>query len=145
MLLTIERVAILRKVDIFAATPDSFLVAVARILEEVELTPGEHFITEGEPGNCLYVVVEGEVNVHSHGQTIMILGPGKSVGELALLDPEPRAASVNAIGKALLFRIDREPFEEVMADRPEVAQGVIRALTRRLRHQGQMITGGSDA
>ena len=143
MLLTIERVVILRTIDIFANTPDSCLVAVARILEEVELYPGEQFITEGEPGDCLYIVIEGEVNVHSNDQSIITLGPGKSVGELALLDPEPRSASVSAVGNVVLFRIDREPFEEVMADRPEVAQGVIRSLTRRIRQQGQTITAAS--
>jgi len=140
MLLTIERVAILRKIDIFAETPNSSLAAVARILEEVELAAGEQFITEGETGNCLYIIIEGEVIVQSKDQTIMKLGAGKTVGELALLDPEPRSASVRAVGETLLFRIDSEPFEEVLADRPEVAQGIIRALVRRLRRQGEIIT-----
>ena len=145
MLLTIERVALLKSIDIFAETPDYILASVARIIEEVELVPGENFIQEGESGDCLYIVIEGEVRVHSNEHTILILGPGKTVGELALLDPEPRAASVTAVNDAFLFRIDREPFDEVMADRPEIALGIIRTLTRRLRQQGRIITGESDA
>ena len=145
MLLTIERVALLKSIDIFTETPDHILASVARIIEEVELVPGENFIQEGESGDCLYIVIEGEVRVHSNERTIMILGSGKTVGELALLDPEPRAASVTAVNDAFLFRIDREPFDEVMADRPEIALGIIRTLTRRLRQQGRIITGESDA
>ena len=139
MLLTIERVALLQSIDIFAETPSRILASVARIVEEVELVPGENFIQEGDTDDCLYIVIEGEVRVHHDEHTLLILGPGKTVGELALLDPEPRSASVTAVDNVFLFRIDREPFEEVMADRPEIAQGIIRTLTRRIREQGHTI------
>lgn len=141
MLLTIERVALLQSIDIFAETPSRILASVARIVEEVELVPGENFIQEGDTDDCLYIVIEGEVRVHHNEHTLLILGPGKTVGELALLDPEPRSASVTAVDNVFLFRIDREPFEEVMADRPEIAQGIIRTLTRRIREQGRTIAG----
>ena len=144
MLLTIERVAIMKSVDIFAETPDPVLASVARIIEEVELAPGENFIQAGEAGDCLYILVEGEVRVYDNDQTLTILGPGKIVGELALLDPEPRSASAAAVTDALLFRIDREPFDEVMADRPEIALGIIRSLARRIRQQGRAIAGVAD-
>ncbi len=145
MLLTIERVALLKSIDIFTGTPDHILASVARIIEEVDLLPGETFIREGEPGDCLYIVIEGDVRVHSDENTILILGPGKTVGELALLDPEPRAASVSAVDDAFLFRIDKEPFDEVMADRPEIALGIIRALTRRVRDLGSIMTSNADS
>ena len=143
MLLTIERVAIMKSVDIFAETPDYVLASVARIMEEVALDAGDTLIREGEPGDCLYIVVDGELSVHSAGHTLMRLTPGKIVGELALLDPAPRSASVTAITDAFLFRIDKDPFDEVMADRPEIARAVIRSLTRRVREQGQAIAGSS--
>ena len=145
MLLTIERVALLKSIDIFAETPDHILASVARIIEEIELVPGETFIREGDPGDCLYIVIDGKVRVHSNERTLLDLGPGKTVGELALLDPEPRSASVTAIDDAFLFRIDQEPFDEVMADRPEIALGIIRALARRVRQQGRTIIGTSGS
>jgi len=144
MLLTIERVALLQSVEIFAETPAHILASVARIVAEVDLVPGENFIQEGDADNCLYLVIDGEVRVHSNEKTLQILGPGKTVGELALLDPEPRSASVSAVDEAFLFRIDREPFDEVMADRPEIAQGIIRTLARRIREQGRVITGQAE-
>lgn len=140
MLLTIERVAAMKAVDIFAETPEYILASVARIVEEVELAAGETLMREGEPGDCLFIVVEGELRVHSAGHTLTQLTPGRMVGELALLDPYPRSATVTAASNALLFRIDKDPFDEVMADRPEIARGVIRSLVRRIRQQGQTLT-----
>jgi AAA family ATP:ADP antiporter len=145
MLLTIERVAILNQVEIFADTPDHILVAVAQILEEVELEPGQTFIEEGLVEDWMYIVVDGKVRVHHNGQTIIILGPGNTVGELAVLDPQPRSASVTTQDKVLLFRLAKEAFDEAMSDRPEIARGVIRALTRRLRAESHLIMGKQDA
>ncbi len=140
MLLTIEKVAILQGMDIFAGTPGHLLAAVAQIVEEVELHAGEALIVEGALEDCLYIIVEGQVRVHSNSQTLITLGPGNSVGELAVLDPEPRSASVNAVGEVRLFRIDKEPFTEVMLRRPEIAQGIMRALARRIRELTRVVT-----
>ena len=138
-MLTIEKVAILRAVPIFANVPDDVLASVAQIMEEVNLAAGEVFIQEGALEDCMYLVVEGEVRVFSQGNTIIVLGSNQAVGELAVLDPEPRSASVSAVGPVMLFRIDKTPFDEVMADRPELASGVIRALCRRVRDQGRLM------
>ena len=135
MIPIVEKVAWLKPFDIFVDTPDYVLAAVARIAEEVRLQAGETFIRQGEPGECLYLVKEGRVRVHIDDHIVDTLGPGFSVGELAVLDPGPRSASVTAEDRVYLFRIDKIPFEEAMADRPEIAKGIIRALSRRLRRQ----------
>jgi CRP-like cAMP-binding protein len=140
MLLTIEKVAVLSGVPIFADIPGYVLASVAEIIEEIELDAGETFIEEGAVEDCLFIVVDGQVRVHSQGQNILNLGPGQSVGELAVLDPEPRSASVTTMENTFLFRIGKEPFDEVMADRPEIAAGVIRALCQRIREQGRLLT-----
>ncbi len=139
MLLIIEKVALLKSAEIFAETPDYVLASVAAIVEEIHLAPGETFIHEGELADAMYLVVDGEVQVHSRGTPIITLGPGKSVGELAVLDPEPRSASVKSVADTLVLRIEKEALDEVMADRPEIAQAVIVALCRRVREQGRTI------
>lgn len=136
-MLTIEKVALLRAIDIFASTPDYVLAAVANIAAELELEAEATFIQEGAFGDCMYLVIDGQARVHSRGETIILLGPGQSVGELAVLDPEPRSASVSALTPLRLFKIDKAHFDEAMADRPEIAQGVIRALCQRVRAQGR--------
>lgn len=144
MLLTIERVAILKNVSLFESVPDSLLAAVAQIMDEVTLEPNQTFIKEGDVEASMYLVVEGQVRVHSQGESIITLGPGQSVGELAVLDPEPRSASVTSVGEALLFRLAKEPFDEIMADRHEIASGVIKALCHRVREQGRRIGSGKN-
>jgi CRP-like cAMP-binding protein len=66
------------------------------------------------------------------------------VGELAVLDPDPRSASVTATSDTFLFRIDKEPLDEALADRPEIALGIIRALSRRLRIQGRLLSESAE-
>lgn len=144
-MITIEKVAILRSVPIFKSIPDYVLAAVAQITDEVDLGSGETLIHEGDIGDCMYVIVEGEVRVHSRQKTIITLGAGQTVGELAVLDPEPRSASATAAGDVLLFRIGKNAFDEVMADRPEIARGVIRALSQRVREQGRLMASGAGA
>lgn len=143
-MLTVEKVAYLSRVDIFAGTPEYILAAAARIAEGVEVAEGETFITEGAVEDSMYIIVEGRVRVHSKDQSIIDLGPGDSVGELTVLDPQPRAASVTALTPLFLFRITKNSFDEVMANWPEIAQGVIRALVRRVREQGRLMTGNQD-
>jgi CRP-like cAMP-binding protein len=138
-MITIEKVAILRAVPFFTGIPDFILAAVAQITREIELAAGETFIREGAVEDTMYIIVDGRVRVHSQGKTIITLGAGQTVGELAVLDPEPRAASVSTLEDSLLFRLDKALFDDVMADRPEVARGVIQALCQRVREQGRLM------
>ncbi len=144
-MITIEKVAVLRGVPMFAGIPDFVLAAVAQITEEVELESGTTFIQERAIEDCLYLIVDGEVRVHSQDRTIITLKAGQAVGELAVLDPEPRSASATALTNARLLRLNKEPFDEVMADRPEIAQGVIRALCERIREQGRLMAAQTNS
>jgi CRP/FNR family transcriptional regulator, cyclic AMP receptor protein len=130
--LTIERVALLRRVDLFAETPDRVLAGVAQVLEEVEVPAGATVIEAGAVEDWMFIVVDGELDVHL-GENVRVVPSGGVVGELAVLDPQPRSATVTARTPALLFRLRKPAFDEVMATRPEIAQGVVRELVRRLR------------
>jgi hypothetical protein len=135
MLLNIEKVVLLKSVGVFAHTADSALASVASIVEPVEVTAGEPIIGKGDMESCLYLIVRGRVRVHDGSRDIARLGQGEVIGEMAMLDPAPRSASVTAVEDGLLFRIEKEAFDAVMADNPEVVQGVIRVLCRRLRKE----------
>lgn len=134
MLLTIERVALLRRVDLFTETPDRVLAGVARVLEEVEVPAGDLLIEAGAVEDWLFIVAEGELEV-VRGEHRAMVPAGDVVGELAVLDPQPRTADVFARTPALVFRLRKAAFDEVMATRPEIARGVVRELVRRLRER----------
>jgi CRP/FNR family transcriptional regulator, cyclic AMP receptor protein len=132
MLLTVERVALLRHVELFSRTPDRVLAGVASVLDEVEFAPGDVLMVEGAVEDWLFVVVEGRIEVARTDRRVA-LGPGSVVGELAVLDPQPRSATVTALSRVLAFRLRREAFDEAIQSRPEIALGVITELVRRLR------------
>ena len=133
MLSMIERVMILKTVSIFGETPDHLLAEVADLLEEQFLQAGETFITKGDPATCLYIIVNGEVSIHEGDREFNRLGARDIVGELAILDPAPRSASVTTAAPTHLLKLDRAPLFELIADRSEVAQAIIRVLVEKLR------------
>jgi HEAT repeat protein len=133
MLSTIEKVIILKNASIFGGTPDDILAEVAQLLEDVELKRGETIFEKGDVGDCMYIVVDGEVRVHDGERTLNHMREGDVFGEMAILDAEPRVASVTAVEDTRLFRLNQEPFYELMDDRIEVARGIIRVLSQHLR------------
>ncbi len=139
MLSTIEKVLILKTVDMFNQTPDNVLADVADLLEEMEVPENETIFNQGDPGDSMYIIVDGKVRVHDGERLLNYLGESDVFGEMALLDPEPRLASVTAVEATRLFRLDQAPFYELMAERPEVATGIIRVLTGHLRNRVQDI------
>jgi CRP-like cAMP-binding protein len=130
---TVERVIILKSVPVFANASEQLLAEVASALEEVEFDAGEPIFAKGDLGNSMYIIILGRVRVHDGDRTIVHLGERDVFGELAALDPEPRSASITAAEATQLFRLDREPLYEVMADHVEIASGIFHVLCQRLR------------
>lgn len=130
---TIDRVVALGGVALFAGVPGRTLAAVAQRAVEVEVPAGGVVIAEGAVEDHLFAVVRGRLRVHQGERTLTTLEAGATVGELAALVPEPRSASVTALEPALLLRIDRAVLDELLADRPELARGVIDALVTMIR------------
>ena len=137
----VERVAALHRVELFAGTPGRVLAAVAELTSEVRVSPGDVLIEEGAVEAHLFAIVHGSVRVHRGDQTLVELGPGATVGELAALVPQPRTASVTALEPTLALRLDKAVLDDLLVEWPELAHGVIDALVGRLRaiaeHAGQ--------
>lgn len=133
MLSTVEKVLVLKTVAMFGQTPDHVLADVADLLEEIEVAENETIFQKGEPGDSMYIIVDGKVRVHTGERLLNYLGESDVFGEMALLDPEPRLASVTTVEPTRLLRLDQSPFYQLLSERPEVATGIIRVLTRLLR------------
>ena len=128
-----DRVALLRSVSIFSETPDDILNEVAGLLYPIEFVEGDTVIEKGDCGDCMYIIESGRVRVHDGEMTLNWLGVADVFGEMALLEEEPRVASVTATEGTRLLRLDQGPFYALMASRAEVASGIIRVLSRHLR------------
>jgi hypothetical protein len=142
-LLTIERVGVLQRAPLFESVPGRALVAVARLMEEIRFETGEVVIQRGALEDWIFVVAEGAVRVQRDDRTLAIVSAGGSVGELAVLSPAPRAATVTASEASLLLRLRKEPFDELLDDHPEIAHAVIAALAKMLQASADGQVGSS--
>ncbi len=134
MISTVEKVLFLKSIDLFSQIPGEDLAQIALISTEESREPGDEIFAEGETGDALYLVLDGKVRVHRQDRVIAELGERECFGEMALLDAEPRSATVTALTPAQLLKITREDFEEIMSEKPEIGMGIIKVLTRRLRN-----------
>jgi hypothetical protein len=130
---TIEKVIILKAVRPFAETPDRILAEVAALVEEVQVPAGAKLFDKGDVGDSMYIIVSGRVRIHDGDHTLNELGPRDVLGEMTLLDREPRTASATAIDDGYVLRLRHEPFLELMADRIEVVHGIVRSVAGHLR------------
>lgn len=133
MLLTIEKMLLLKSVDLFSHVPDPILFEIASIVKDETVLEGKTIIQKDDLGDCMYIIASGRVRIHDGAQTITYLGEKDEFGELALLDSEPRNASVTALEETYLLRLDQNTFYELISDYPDVMRGIIRVLSQRLR------------
>jgi AAA family ATP:ADP antiporter len=137
MLSLVEKVLILKSAPLFSDTPDNVLADIADFVEELSVEEGQIIFNKGDRGDSLYIIVSGHVQVWEGERVLNELGDGDIFGELALLDPEPRLATVKPTESTHLLRLDEAHFREVLAVRPEVSTAIIRVITRYLRTQLQ--------
>lgn len=128
-----SKLDMLKTVSIFEQTPDHILDMVVLLLEETEIAAGETVFEKGELGESLYMIVKGKVRVHDEGRTLNYLGVGDVFGEMALLDPQPRSASVVAEQDTRLLHLDQKYLTQLLIKRGEVGLGIMRVLTAHLR------------
>ena len=128
-----EVVTILRSVSIFSETPEEILNEIVVLFHPLEFNAEQVILHKGEMGDCMYLIVDGRVRIYDGEWTINVLGAGDVFGEMSLLDSAPRMASVKALEKTHLLRLDQDSFYDLMANHSDVVQGVIRVLLRHLR------------
>ena len=130
-----DRLARLRAIELLSPLDDAALDRLAGRMRRLDFTAGEPIVRQGEPGESLYLVHEGEVGVRVQvdGSTaeVATLGPGQIFGEMALVTGEPRNASCTARTEVSCYVIDRAAFESLLAERPEIAEHVSATLAAR--------------
>ncbi len=129
----LERFICLKSVPLFSSLPKPILEQVASLLVEVRVNAGQVIFEQNAAGDCLYLIVEGGVTVHQGTHVINRLGEFNVFGEMALLDSEPRMASVTADADTRLFRLDQAAFYALLEQHPEISRGIIQILSRHLR------------
>jgi len=128
----IERVFLLQRVDIFAATASQHLARIALVTREVEVDDGAVLLHADQPADAMYVVIDGELRASARGATRSITA-GEAVGALALLDDTPLALDVLAVKNSRLLRLTKRDLHDLLHDHPDLAVSLLHGMATRLR------------
>ena len=124
----------LARVPLFAGLEPSLREDVGRRARRVRVEAGEWLFREGEPGDAMFVVYTGRLEVvdEESGEVVRQLGRGDALGELALLTEQPRSASVRAARPTDVLSLGREDFTELLATSPALSLALNRVLAGQL-------------
>jgi len=133
-LTTMEKITFLKESPFFATLPLEELYHVALSIEEESVKGETVVIKEGTPGDKMYIVVSGELEVKKEeGPRLAVLGEKQVFGDMALLDDEPRSASVVALGAVHLLSLQRSSLERILRRYSSISFNMMRILSSRLR------------
>ena len=135
----VGRLFALEGVDIFAQSQVDDVAAVAAVTKERSFRAGEHIYAEGDPGDALYVIIDGQVQATFAGERVMSFRARQTFGESSLFDGAPRNHDAIAVADTSLLVIDRRDFLDLLADRPELLAGVFRVVSRQLMSMAQEV------
>ena len=135
---------LLAEVSLFALLDDQERALLAERVEQVTFKEGHVVFNVGDPGDSMYVVTSGEVQLSVKTKTgeEMFLespGPGEFFGEISLLDEGPRTATARARTDVVAIEIDRGDLDELFRLKPAAAMDLLAATGRRLRHNALVI------
>ena len=133
-----SRSAALRAVPMFAAFADKELDAVAKVIEVVDVKAGEVLVKQGDRGHEFYVISDGAADVVRDGTTVATLKPGDFFGELAVLDPQPRTATVEMTTEGQVLILSEREFFGMLQSAPTLSRKLLIGLARRLHEDGSV-------
>jgi CRP-like cAMP-binding protein len=143
---------VIRRVRAFAGLGDEECDAVLGVLRAQRGNPGDTLFREGDPGEALMIVLEGQLVARVRTQAgteeeVARLGPGEVVGEMAFIDAEPRSATVSTPGGATVVTFTRSALGALKKSAPRVAaaiqRNVLLDVARRLRDAGEKLSEGA--
>lgn len=142
------RVELLREHALFRGLSDATFHLLSEELALETAPPGQVLVTEGEMANDMFVILDGEVEVLTHGKhgrvCVALLGPGDWVGEMAVIETQPRSASARALSPTQVLRMSARDVWRLLADRDMgqyaiLLTNIAKELSRRLRVADRLI------
>jgi CRP/FNR family cyclic AMP-dependent transcriptional regulator len=134
----------LRELELFQGLSVDQLSQLNQLLRASSQPAGTHFITAEQPGEVVYVILEGTVKIYvsrADGREVILafLGPGDTVGEMSLVDSAGRSANVVTTEPSRLLWMDRASFQSCLGRMGPLANNLVRLLSQRLRFANEQI------
>lgn len=135
---TDARVKLLTSISIFKDLEKDLLFDLAEVLTPRSISADEVLFNKGDKDYSLYLVVSGKVKVHSGDHIFAYFSSNEYFGEYSLVDSTPRSASVTAVESTELLRLEQRVFYSLIEKRPDISQGMLKALVIRLRDYNKL-------
>src|SRR5690348_7204433 len=140
---------LLRALSLFKGFPDADLKQLAASVTDQRLHAGEVLFWQGEEGHQCYLILSGELEVIAHpgrGEIrLEVRQTGQIIGEMALIDPSPRSATVRALTASHVAVLGEQSFTALMHRNPELMFDMLRSNTARLRRTSQQMIADMEA
>lgn len=130
----IDRVNALKSIPLLAGLPHSDIEQLAKKVSEVRHSQGSEIIKEGTSGSSVFLIIEGLCEVRRNNNRIRELAAGEFFGEISILDPAPRTATVRAVENSVLLVLEGYDFRSALKGSMQMSQRLITVLAERLRH-----------
>ncbi len=124
---------LLERAPVFSSLPPAILEAITAQGEERTFEAGDPVVRAGDPGDELFVILEGSADVMRGGTRLATFGVGEFFGEIAVLDGRPRSADVTATSALRVLAISRDLLQAAMEQEPRAAWAMLEVLAGRLR------------
>jgi CRP-like cAMP-binding protein len=128
-----QQLDMINRVPLFQGLNGKHLRSISEKGRRVSFETGEKIVRKGEPGDGLYLILEGDVEVRSGNRVLATIGKNNFFGEIALLDKKPRSADIVAVSPTTCFLITANSFERTIQKEPKIVFGIMKELSRRLR------------
>jgi CRP/FNR family cyclic AMP-dependent transcriptional regulator len=137
---------VLSQSEMFKGVPIDGLIKLAKTGINRHFSEGAQLMRQGDISDTMYVILSGRVKVERSDTHVADplelaeLGPGDVVGEMGLLDREPRSATVTAVESTEVMELDDLALAQLVLHYPDISGGLLRILSRRLRTTDEVAT-----
>jgi CRP-like cAMP-binding protein len=131
----------LRAVPVFSACTRKELGNIAAVIERLDVHAGDVLVQEGARASEFFIILSGDAQVTRQGQFLAALGAGRHFGELALLDPAPRNATVTMTSDGQVLVLTQREFFTLLHDVPGLVKQLLTGLAQRVHSLEPMPSG----
>ncbi len=134
-----KRIALLKGIDLFHSFSTAELASFAETIEELDFPADTVLFAEGAPGQDMFILLEGALQIFKDKRAITTIHPVDYVGEMAIIENKPRSATVISNTPVRLFRITSNQFNKYLASQPKSLVTLMQTLSQRIRNDTEQL------